>query len=230
MLQEWRLIYRTPRGKMLLAGFILLPLAQLTMIMSFFEGNSAYKSYFLLFILTSYGAIPVLGYMQFGMGWQGKNLAMYFSRPITVKNLLWSKYLLGIWVAISSTVIPFICFCFIGSLFFIGASLAAFLFVAGFNTVLICTAYKKFNRTIDRQTSGLMANWQGIGTEQHILGLIYMIPVIIIVGLLAYLNIDEWYCVAALALLGMAMLIIAFKHVASTNSEKNKYFLINTFA
>lgn len=229
MLQEWRLICRAPRAKKLAAGSILIQFAQLCMLVSLMDGKNPYKGHFSLFMTTCYGAIPLFGYMQFGMGWQGKSLAMYFSRQVTLKHLLWGKYLLTVLAAFYSTVVPFVALASLGKWDFAVGSLGAFVFVAGFNAALICIAYKKISNKIDRQASGLTANWQGVGSAQHLIGLIYMVPVIIMTGMAAYFKLNVWYSIMAFTLLGFTMLIIAFRHVAQGKYEADKYFLVNKF-
>ena len=230
VLQEWRLIYRTARGQKIFTSFFLIQLAQICILMNVIENNFFPKNYFILLMLAGYGGASLLAYLQFGMAWQGASLAMFFSRQVTIKHLLWSKYLFSILAAFFSLIIPLLIFICWGNLFFATALIAIIMYVGGFTTILSCTAYKKFKSKIDIGAKGILANWKGMGAAQHILGIVYIVPIVIIVGIPAYFKFNEWYSVITLALLGLAMLIIAFRFIAFASYGNDKYFLINTFA
>ena len=230
---ESRLVIRHSRSKKIVLGSFAGGLGLILFILSWKEAKPLHKtineiSFF--FLMNIFLSFFYMGYGQYNFSWNCNHFNFLSVNKISWNNFFLAKLNFLIVANIFLETIPIFYILFFESKTLLFYLICSILFNAGILSLTSLFFAVHNTQRIDISSTGVFANWQGLGKNQHLLFIPYVFAMVIAISIGICTNeiILTWYISAVIGLVTVLLtrfwlkwLIIIFK--------KNRYKIIEGF-
>jgi hypothetical protein len=182
------------------------------------------------FLMNIFLSLFYIGYGQYNFSWNCNHFNFLSANKIYWNTFFLTKFIFLIIANTLLGVIPFLYILFFESRIFLFYFICSIFFNAGILSFTSLFLAVHNTQRIDISSKGIFANWQGMGKNQHLVGLPYMglIGIAVFIGIYTKDLMLIWY---SSAVMGVFMLMLSsfwLKWVVRI-FKKNRYKIIEGF-